>query len=169
MPLNRLAAVSLACAFAMTASWSVRGATVIRPERLLAAENCQAALPNFEGSIRKRPLAVQNESSVNAFVTCAMKGTAGARAINQEVRVRLINIADAPRSVTCTLVDGRNPALSDPIYIAKSTTVAAGGSSEITWQPADNGGNNFIYPALSCGLPPRTGIRYTSRLYQYED
>lgn len=169
LPSTRLAAVALAFSIAMTVAWSARGAIVIRSERLLAAENCQAALPSFDGRIRKRPLAVQNESGATAFVTCAMKGTLAVQAINQEVRVWLINNGGAARNITCTLVDGRNLGLSDPIFLTKSTTVATADSSEIVWLPADNGGNAFLYPALSCGLPPGTGIRYTGRLYQYED
>ena len=32
---------------------------------------CQAALPAYEGLIRKRPMAIQNEGVSTAFVTCA--------------------------------------------------------------------------------------------------
>jgi len=159
----------LVSSLGMTAALPAQAAIVDRVERLLPAENCQAALPAYDGNIRKRPLAVQNEGDGNAFVTCAMKGTFGAAAIDKEVWVRLINIGATATSITCTLVDGRNLALSDPLFLTRTALVPAGGSIEIGWAGADNGGNNYIYPAMSCGLPPRTGIRYTGRLYEYED
>ena len=31
--------------------------------------------------------------------------------------------------------------------------------AELSWTSADNDGVNFIYPAISCSLPPGTGIK----------
>ena len=39
-----------------------------------AVDRCQPALPTFDGSIRKRPKAVQNEGTSIAFITCGFSG-----------------------------------------------------------------------------------------------
>ena len=125
----------------------------------LAAGLCQSALPVFDGVVRKRPLAVQNEGTSISFITCGLEGRFGAVESSGLVAVILSNNSDAPATVNCTLVDGRD-SLEDPVYLPKSITLPANLSgAEIVWTMADNEGANYIYPALSCSLPPGVGIK----------
>lgn len=61
----------LAAATAGVAS-TASAATALREKVSNATGVCQAALPAFDGLVRKRPLAVQNESTGHAFVTCSL-------------------------------------------------------------------------------------------------
>lgn len=160
-----LAAIAAGVAVAPIAS----AAIVDRTETVMPAENCQPALPAYDGNIRKRPLAVQNEGTSVAFVTCAMKGAFAARPINSAVAITLVNTTAAPVSATCTLVDGRDLALSTPVFLSLTRTLSTSLPTVFEWTATSNGGSNFIYPALSCGLPPGIGISSTRRVYQYED
>lgn len=144
-------------------------ATVSRAELLLPVENCQPALPIYDGNIRKRPLGLQNEGNSAAFVTCAMKGAFAARPINLSIGVSLFNSTPAPVSATCTLVDGRDLALATPVHLTRTRLLAAGQVSRIDWLAADNGGVNYIYPAVSCLLSPGIAIASTRRTFLYED
>ncbi|MGY0610834.1 hypothetical protein [Luteimonas sp. A501] len=118
--------------------------------------NCQAALPAFEGLIRKRPLAVVNESDAPAFVTCALA--------NEEVSLnvmsfstRVSNGSAGPVTVTCTAVVGDE--LATASYIPKSITLASGAAGNLTWSGADAGGlltSKSI--ALSCRLPSMAAL-----------
>lgn len=164
----RLSCLLFTVTAGLAAATPAAAVVVLRKEVLLAAENCQAALPAYDGNIRKRPLAIQNEGTDSAFVTCALKGAFAAAAINTRITVRVINGTTTPKTMACTLVDGRNMALNAPVLRALSTVLAANGSAELVWTSAANGGN-YIYPAMSCNLPPGTGIRSTSRTYQYEE
>jgi hypothetical protein len=125
----------------------------------MATAACQAALPVFDGVVRKRPLAVQNEGSSGTFVTCGLEGKFGAVASSPLIFVGLVNNSSSPATVSCTLVDGRE-SISDPVYMPKSVALPANAPIvELTWTSADNEGASFIYPAISCALPPGTGIK----------
>ena len=120
-PLSALAA----CLLGPTVAGNATAATIVEDELLLPAMACQAALPVFDGQIRKRPLAIQNEGTSNAFITCALRGrfggTSATTGTSAFVTVGLINNTGSSRTATCTLVDGRN-GLIDPINFVKSAT-----------------------------------------------
>lgn len=118
--------------------------------------NCQAALPTYEGNIRKRPLAITNEGSGAAFVTCAL--TTEEVSLNvQSFATRISNLSAAPATVSCTAVVGDE--LEGADYIAKSATLAPNSSGTLTWNTADNDGLLFAKSvAISCNLPPLTGL-----------
>ncbi len=74
--MNRINSVFSATALVLAigasfASFDAQAVTQNRRFQANATSYCQAALPAFEGAIRKRPLAVQNEGTTNAFVTCS--------------------------------------------------------------------------------------------------
>ena len=117
----------------------------------LAAGACKSALPVYDGNIRSRPLAVQNEGTALAFVTCTQQNDTAVRA--PDATVAIVNTTDAAAVVNCTMVSDSFP----PAYVAKSVTVAAGQRSGIVFAP-DGGGDLFYRFAFSCGLPPGTGI-----------
>ena len=73
--MNRMQA-ALASAFALLVASGLSTADaqsnyVYLDQQSSGAGVCAAALPAFEGLVRKRPRAIQNEGSTNAFVTCA--------------------------------------------------------------------------------------------------
>jgi len=79
-------------------------ASAVDLERLSMANavgRCQGALPNYEGAIRKRPLAVQNEGTGSAFVTCAFLSscrTGGIRPWTASACMRVPPVASPPPS-----------------------------------------------------------------------
>lgn len=155
LPLSCFTTIVAACLAAPAAS----AATVERQELYMSVSRCQPSLPAFDGAIRKRPLAMQNEGTGPAFITCGLDGLFYAQPSKKFITVGLANTSGAAASVTCTLVDGR-PGFSNPAQFTKSVTIGAGSASEIIYSAADNGGENFIYPATSCNLPPGTGITF---------
>lgn len=132
---------------------------------VMAAGACQSALPVFDGVVRKRPLAVQNEGTTPAFITCGLEGKFGAVVSSSVILVGLVNNSASSATVNCTLVDGRE-GLSDPVYRPKSVMLPANTQlAELVWANADNEGVNFIYPAISCSLPPGTGIKAVGQAF----
>lgn len=126
---------------------------------------CQPSLPAFEGLVRKRPLAIQNESVGSAFVSCSMVGHSTVGFGVDQVFVGLINNSASPTSVTCTLVDG--VANGTNRYITKTISVPTEDWVQIGWTGADIGGNRYqLSVNASCNLPAGTGISYTIVYYE---
>ena len=152
--------IPLAIALALPATAAAQDTRVT-----MAAGACQSALPVFDGVVRKRPLAVQNDGTTRTFITCGLEGRFGAAESSSLIFVGLTNNADADASVSCTLVDGRN-GISDPVYRAKSINVPANADVvELAWTSIDNEGVDFIYPAISCSIPPGIGIKAVSQSF----
>ncbi len=135
---------------------------------------CQSALPVFDGNIRKRPLAVQNEGSGDAFITCSYpsgEGRFAGGSPTTRVWQYMVNISANPVTVTCTGVAG-SPASS--FQVVKSVVVPANSSTaEISWFAADFPGAPTTFPgngafSASCLLPPGAGVR-TSFVDSVED
>lgn len=130
-----------------------------------ATANCQGALPNFEGSIRKRPLAVQNEGTATSFVTCSFSSEHDADDRRQVTffGAYMINRSSAARNVTCTGVAGFD-GNDENVYVSKTISLPPNGSAqgEMLFSPADNGGLGY-YPlvSMSCSIPPGVGINDT--------
>lgn len=149
-------------------SLASHAATIEFKHRQNATAICQPALPAFDGQIRKRPLAVQNEGTELAFVTCSFIGND----TNTTSRVSLyfINNGPAAASVSCTLVSGYDTASNN--FGSKSVSVLAnrGGQANIAWTAAaDNSGNPLgSLVNVSCSLPPGTGINDIYNYYQQE-
>lgn len=96
-------AITLAAfAVAIGLSLSARAGTIDKMDGFQAAAACQGALPNYEGSFRKRPLAVANEGVASAFLTCATPAGGAVKAASLLVTNR--SVADA--DMYCTLVHG---------------------------------------------------------------
>ncbi len=134
---------------------------------------CQGALPNFEGSIRKRPLAVQNEGSANSFVTCSFltQYDSANQAAVSYFGAYFTNFATVARTVTCTGVAGHSTNVGNQ-FVSKSVTVAPGGElqTQLLFTIADNG-NVGYYPlvSMSCNIPPGVGINDTYVGYVVSD
>ncbi len=132
---------------------------------------CQSALPVFDGQIRKRPLALQNEGTASAFVSCSFMGTDRGIGDSKSVITLLLyadnNTASAV-SLTCTLVDGVSGLAN--VFIPKTITLPANSTLNlIQWTPSDKGGIKFSFTTnASCNLPVGTGLSIAS-VYFDED
>lgn len=126
---------------------------------------CQAALPAYEGLIRKRPMAIQNEGVSPAFVTCAPV-TLQAVADSFGHGLYLVNNTAAEVTVNCTGVQGARDGVAD-VAVPKSVVLAAGTSDALYWELADGfEEGNWDSFNVSCGIPAGVGITtvYTNQL-----
>lgn len=142
-------------------------ASILKITTQTGTASCAPALPTYEGVIRKRPLAIQNEGTTGAFVSCSLTTTLvyASAGSSETAYLGLTNSSAASASVTCTLVDVGFSG-STPAYKTRSVTVPANGFREIQWSAAnDNGGVPFrTSPNISCSLAPGIGITYTASL-----
>lgn len=124
-----------------------------------ATDNCQGALPSFEGKLRKRPLGINNEGTSPAFVSCGLRAPLSGEKI-EAIYVLFTNRGSATATVNCTLVEGVALPFPGypPVYLPKSVAIVAGEAAVMQWELADNGGSHYEIPNLSCGLPPGTEI-----------
>lgn len=123
---------------------------------------CQSALPVFEGQIRKRPLALQNEGAAPAFVSCSLMGTDRSVAGITEIAVFADNNTAGPVGLNCTLVTGLSK-FGAQQFLPETINIAANDRSQFVWTAADNGGapfNNFTVN-VSCNLPVGVGLSMT--------
>lgn len=116
-----------------------------------AVAACQGALPAYEGTLRKRPLAMQNEGAAPAFVNCAFP----VENLLWRFEVSLRSMSGSAASVSCTAVNGYDG--GEPRYATKTVVLAADGSpASLIWRPADFGGADtfpIMQVSLSCVLP----------------
>lgn len=137
----------VACLFAALAA-APASATLYRQN---AAGACKSALPVFDGNIRSRPLAVANEGTASAFVSCSMLDYWLDDI--QLVSILLRNNTAATVSVSCTYVSG---SVTDAEFFTRTRTLTAGQTGGITWAPAVDHAN-LPFDAqvnFSCSLPP---------------
>lgn len=167
--MNRLLTTSAAAALAIGSALGnpAGAATVVRDHWSHGTANCQAALPVFDGNIRKRPLAFANEGATHAYVTCDTDNFS----IPVEGSFTLVGMyfsndgADAAE-IACTLVD---ILANGTHYFTESTgAIAPGGNSFILWSPSSyyDEGQLFRAPAISCNLPPQTRINFVDLAYR---
>lgn len=130
---------------------------------------CQAALPAFEGAIRKRPLAIQNEGTSNAFVTCALNnpGNNVGTTFISIVQIYAQNLNSGSRSISCTAVNSSATASPDPIYASRTVQVSPSDSNStlVEFAADDFPGSPSVLPgdtvSVSCTLVPGMGITGT--------
>lgn len=162
---------ALGCALALaSASFAVDAAVIERQEVRMSADVCQPALPAFDGNIRKRPLAMQNEGTSNAFVTCAFGGVFNGVPSQKTLSVGFTNNTGSEITVSCTLANAQAGVLN-PQFFLKSIAVPPMGApvTLLQWSAAaDNGGVLFTYPAVSCLLPPGAGVVNTLHTFDEE-
>lgn len=119
----------------------------------MASGACRSALPAFDGDIRTRPLAVQNEGTATAFVTCAQQGNLDQRPT--QLSIFVVNNTQAVSTVSCTVVSGSTA----PVYYAVSVvvlpTIDAIGATRPEAPALTFDSSNASW---SCALPPGTGI-----------
>lgn len=162
-----LAAIGLAALASAAPSHAV---TLERAPSATGVSHCQAALPAYEGQIRKRPLAIQNEGTADAFITCSLPTEGTAFGGTKRVFLYLVSSAATEQTVACTLVSGLTNGILD--YFPKSIAVPVNPSGNgilLDYLPADNGGANFNrWVQLSCNIPPGVGIGHLGKYYDEE-
>lgn len=157
------APIALALAVVL-ATPSAQARLVTRNETSSAVKVCQGALPAFEGALRKRPKAIQNEGSSAAFVTCGTEGRGLSRTMSPNAkRLQLFFVSSAPSyaNVTCTVVDAGR--LTTNAAYSRTITVAPGNTQDsVLFVAADLDAVSGIWyiPAVSCALPPGVGISH---------
>lgn len=123
---------------------------------------CQGALPAFEGSLRKRPLAIANEGTSNAFISCSLPIEQTAHNGNNIVAIGLVNRGPALVAVACTMVDGTAPELAGaipPTLYPKNIAIAPGEGVTLAWQASEYALQVFSkFAGVSCSLPPGVEI-----------
>jgi len=134
---------------------------------------CQAALPVYDGQIRKRPKAIQNEGSSPAFVTCSWtaQGQLGENPGNPTAFAMFFSVNDGqPDHVTCIAVLGMQ-GQTIPTYTRGTDLHSAGGVRQLVWYPEDFGGSGEFRSALinvSCLLNPGVGINASQLSFKEE-
>ncbi|MEP6632727.1 MAG: hypothetical protein ABJA62_00815 [Luteimonas sp.] len=146
---------------------SANAVKLVRTASASAANACIPAFPAYEGVIRKRPLAVQNEFDQIGYVTCAFESPKQLQAVSMTLR----NQTTTEAKVSCTGVSG--PADSPNVYLVKDTVVPAMGYVYLDWNAEEFGSPpDGVMPGgyfgTSCLLLPGTGIGRTSVIYAEE-
>ncbi len=139
-------------------------ATVVKYNSKAASGACQGALPNYEGNFRKRPLAVANEGSTAAFLTCGIDNPGGNNDTN-EVTLYVVNRTGADADISCTMVDGLVDATSAfANYYPQTITATSATSSYLDW----TGDYSPYSQAVSCNVPAAFEVNLISGSYNDE-
>jgi hypothetical protein len=130
-----------------------------------ASAVCQGALPAFETQIRKRPLAVQNEGTAAAFVTCSLNNAGSSSGTSRitQATVYLVNNNTGSRTLSCTGVSAAASPDPEPLYAVKSVQVPGGSDgTALSFTADDFPGESFALTgdafSVSCSITPGTGI-----------
>lgn len=173
--MNRVNRATLACLPLVVAALAYSGSStaVVRNMSTVAnaASICQSALPAFDGLIRKRPLAIQNEGTSDAFVTCPMILVySGGNPTLAVVHTRSND--GVAHQVSCTGVSGFATGDTNQSVVKTITVNASGTQSVLSWSAGDFTGPGIEFPSpffsLSCLLPPGTGLKQTFLNYRLD-
>lgn len=146
---------------------------VIRAFRANPTSYCQAALPVFEGNIRKRPLAIQNEGTSAAFVTCSFTGQ-GLDLAGISMRFGTVFFTgNAQPVVSCTAVTGASDEANEFVVKSAGFSIVDQENKTLSWNGNDFAGQPDAMPgegliSVSCNLPPGTAILNSSVVF-FED
>ena len=133
-------------------------------ESLSAVLSCQSSTPAHEGKLRKRPMALVNEGTTTAYVTCGLISDENSPYTEWSgPKMVMIEVANynsmSAVTVNCTLVEVLN------YYYPLAIEVGAGTSSQGNWHAISltegqvfGQRGTFYRPAISCALPPGTQI-----------
>jgi hypothetical protein len=123
-----------------------------------AAALCQSSTPSHEGALRKRPLALQNEGTATAYVTCNLVAVAAPT----ELTVYVSSMTSGPKTLSCTAVAGTTSGSASYSAHTVSFTGVSFEPVAMSWFPSHFGIGGNVFPSklvsLSCALPPGTGI-----------
>lgn len=132
------------------------------------ANYCRPALPAFDGKIRTRPLAMQNEGNDNAFVTCSMGSIRefGTEADTVEYDIAVSNNSQQQMEILCTAVSGRASAPAGVHSVTRGLSLAPGAEAVFEFDNGDFPGAAIpLLVSYSCLLPPGGAINDMYVLY----
>jgi hypothetical protein len=170
MKLNSALSISVAtAALTLTAGLAAFSAEAVTKSRTFSSNAvalCQSALPVFDGLIRKRPLAVQNEGTSNAFVTCAFtsEDDGGVPYVTTDYTIWARSNDGVAHDLSCTGVTGHATGSNE--YVVKTVNLPADGSQRaLVWSGADFADHaptiDYFTFAASCNLSPGVGLNDT--------
>lgn len=125
---------------------------------------CEAPLPIYDATLRKRPLGIVNEGTDAIFISCSMPGDFLATATAGRVELKFKSFTPATATVSCTLIAGQRFSGATHTYTGQ-TTITGNGQGLVGFSAIDKGSALGHYN-FSCNLPP--GIEFSS-LYRRED
>lgn len=133
-----------------------------------ASGNCNGALPTYEGALRKRPLAIRNEGTTNAFVSCSIPRSQADDGYTL-VGAYFTNSTGSDKTINCTLVDGA-VGIGEPALYPRSLILAAGTTNFIAWNSEEFELAEFAsWINVSCNLPAGTEIGLIGGYYGFEN
>ena len=146
------------CLLALLAASAAPDAAAMpsRTRHISATAVCEAPLPIYDATLRKRPVAIANEGTSPIFISCALPTDHSGGVATSEVRV--LFASRVQRTVNCTIVAGVD---SDLYREGRSVVVPAAGVASIQWNGIDKRGVAGAI-SLSCTLPPGTEVRTLS-------
>lgn len=150
--------ISIITAAFLLATGTTGAAIRILAMQINGAGACQAALPTYEGLIRKRPMAIQNEGSSTAFVTCSPLNMQGM--YTSEIHghgVHLVNSNEVSVLLACSAVVGARDGIADHT-VTKAVQIPAGATRAIYWGGDEIPSSNGDTFNTTCALPSGTAI-----------
>ena len=164
MQAMRFPAVSIVATLALCAASGASAAPAVISSG--PANYCKPALPAFEGLVRTRPLAVQNEGTGVAFITCSMGSVRelGTDVDTVEYEITVSNNSSQQREIICTAVAALAGGSVDTE--TRGVSLAPGASALLEWGNEDfNGVAIPLVVSYSCQLPPGGAINDMFVLY----
>lgn len=161
-----LAPVFLPAALCATLAADLHAQAFVSRDRYLsspATDICQAALPVYEGLIRKRPLAMTNEGTTTAFVTCSFTRITGDWV--EDARQVTLHIRLGPDGATFTCTGVRSWET-----LSRSISGSPNGVGSLSWggvhfAPSPNPETIWGNFNVSCAVPPGASILASQSVY----
>lgn len=161
---SKFAVSGIHCAI-VVASLLATGSARAESQRIhyvAATAVCASPLPQYDATLRKRPLGITNEGTTPIFISCSVPTDFYG---DNTGTVNLVFTSfGAGATVNCTLVAGSR--LGGTGSIAGSAVVAASGTSELIWNNVNKGSPYGAYN-FSCNLPPGIELN-TIRIVQFD-
>lgn len=158
-----LAAAGTGLCLSLVLHSPVADAATQRTINLSATSVCEAPLPVYNVQLRKRPVAVQNESDSSVFVTCTLPTDDYGHSNTGTVEVTFASFDGAAANIGCTMVSGTRGA--QVFYVSQERSLAASGRVSMTWENINKWSSGMY--AFSCNLP--SGVAMETITYTQTD
>lgn len=121
-----------------------------RSHAYTATAVCEAPLPVYDATLRKRTRGILNEGSAPIFISCSVPGDTVGDQATGTLAVYFHSFGSANATINCTLNAGSR--LGGAGTVAGSTVVGAGGDANIVWSNVDKVTYYGAYN-VSCSVP----------------
>lgn len=173
--MSRILFPSLIVAAAATLSMPTPADAVFHSDGSNATGPCNGALPAFEGALRKRPLALRNEGTTSAFVSCSLQTDGGQNNGYGTALLTFVNRNATSTAVDCTMVNGTVAELvalgeDPPTFFPQTLGIPANSAGVMTWEAPDFQLTTFNrWLNFTCNLPPGVEIALIGGTYDAPD